>query len=304
MQNRNLPAITADLTPAQAAAISYLARYTGKTHDLYVRYLGAWFQWCDGQGLDPLADVTRAHVELYIRHRRLDCGNKASTVGTALAPVKGYYKHACLDGLIERDPAAHALLPTVNTDPATKLGLDRLELGAFLATSKRISGKHYALAYLLGLLGLRVSEACGVQIENYADTERGHRVLRIVGKGNKPATIPLTIPVLRAMEAAQGDRAAGPLLTRVKDGAQLDKDGARSMVATIARHAGIEKRVHPHMLRASYITNMLDAGVTLRDVQIAARHSDPRTTEGYDRNRHDLDRHGNHILTAYVAGTV
>ena len=57
-----------------------------------------------------------------------------------------------------------------------------------------------------------------------------------------------------------------------------------------------------HSLRHAAITNALDAGVPLRDAQILARHADPRTTEHYDRARGDLDRHGVHFLTAYVAG--
>jgi integrase/recombinase XerD len=59
--------------------------------------------------------------------------------------------------------------------------------------------------------------------------------------------------------------------------------------------------LHPHMLRHTYVTTMLDAGVDLRDVQIAARHADPRTTMRYDRARKNLDRHANYILAAYMA---
>jgi site-specific recombinase XerD len=56
------------------------------------------------------------------------------------------------------------------------------------------------------------------------------------------------------------------------------------------------------MLRHTFVTTMLDAGVDLRDVQIAAaRHADPRTTMRYDRARTNLDRHPNYILAAYVA---
>jgi site-specific recombinase XerD len=60
-------------------------------------------------------------------------------------------------------------------------------------------------------------------------------------------------------------------------------------------------RLHPHMLRHTFVTTMLDAGVDLRDVQIAARHADPRTTMRYDRARNNLDRHPNYILAAYMA---
>ena len=59
--------------------------------------------------------------------------------------------------------------------------------------------------------------------------------------------------------------------------------------------------MHPHTLRHTYVTTMLDAGVDLRDVQIAARHADPRTTMRYDRARTTLDRHPNYILAAYMA---
>lgn len=57
-----------------------------------------------------------------------------------------------------------------------------------------------------------------------------------------------------------------------------------------------------HSLRHAAISNALDAGVPLRDAQILARHADPRTTEHYDRALGNLDRHGVHFLTAYVAG--
>ena len=55
------------------------------------------------------------------------------------------------------------------------------------------------------------------------------------------------------------------------------------------------------MLRHTFLTTMLDAGVDLRDVQIAARHADPRTTRRYDRASKNLDRHPNCILAAYMA---
>ncbi|MGD0609605.1 MAG: tyrosine-type recombinase/integrase [Streptosporangiaceae bacterium] len=62
----------------------------------------------------------------------------------------------------------------------------------------------------------------------------------------------------------------------------------------------LDARAHPHMLR-TLVTTSFDAGVDLRDVQIAARHADPRTTMRYDRARQNLDRHPNYILAAYMA---
>jgi site-specific recombinase XerD len=67
----------------------------------------------------------------------------------------------------------------------------------------------------------------------------------------------------------------------------------------VARRAGITK---PHTLRHAFITATLDAGVSLRDVQEAAPHADPRTTMRYDRARGSLDRHATCIVAACVAG--
>ena len=293
---------TTPLDPTQLAALAFLARYAGNTRNLYQLHLAIYLDWCHHHQLDALADVTRTHVELFVRYLQDERGNKASTIANRMAAVKGYYRFAHIDGLIDRNPAEHALIPKVHRDDVKILGLDRLELGAFIAAARQTSPQHSALAHMLGLLGLRVSEACSVQIGDFDHTERGYRVLRVIWKGNKPATIPLSVPVARALDAAKGDRTSGPLLVRKKDGAQLDSRTAAWMVQTIAKRAGIRKKISPHSLRHSFVTNALDAGVPLRDVQDGARHADPRTTMRYDRARGNLDRHAVHTLTAYVAG--
>ncbi|WP_202817480.1 hypothetical protein, partial [Ornithinimicrobium sp. CNJ-824] len=86
-----------------------------------------------------------------------------------------------------------------------------MELIRFLQVAQTITVHHGALAYLLGINALRASEAAAVRIEDYTDVLRGHRVLHLVGKGHKPATMPLTVPVLRVLEACRGERSSGPL---------------------------------------------------------------------------------------------
>ena len=113
--------------------------------------------------------------------------------------------------------------------------------------------------------------------------------------------MPLTVPVLRVLEACRGERTEGPLILRPLSGKPVDRRDVYRMVVRIARSAGIPRHISPHSLRHAAITNALDA-VPRRDAQILARHADPRTTEHYDRARGNLDRHGVHFLTAYVAG--
>ena len=128
--------------------------------------------------------------------------------------VRRYFRFAHIDGLIGSDPAVYARLPKVHRDESRTHGLDRLELIRFLQITQTPTVHHGALAYLLGINALRASEAAAVRIEDYADTLRGYRVLHLVGKGNKPATMPLTVPVLRVLEACRGQRTTGPLILR------------------------------------------------------------------------------------------
>ena len=104
-------------------------------------------------------------------------------------------------------------------------------------------------------------------------------MLHVVGKGNQPATMPLTVPVLRVLEACRGQRVDGPLVLRPISGQPINRRDDYRMVARIAGAAGIPRHISPHSLRHAAITNALDAGVPLRDAQILARHADPRTTE-------------------------
>jgi len=214
--------------------VSFLARYAGRTHALYAFQLRQWFTWCEGHGLDPLVGVQRAHVELYIRGLG-ERGLMDSSVVTMMHGVRGYFRFAHIDGLISADPAVYARLPKVQRDESRTQGLDRLELIRFLQVAQTISVHHGALAYLLGINALRASEAAAVRIEHYADTLRGHRVLHLVGKGNKPATMPLTVPVLRVLEACRGERTTGPLVLRPVSGRPIDRRDAYRMVARIWR---------------------------------------------------------------------
>ena len=280
---------------AELAAAAFLARYSGRTLDAYRHDLRAFFQWATDVGLAVL-DATRPHIELY--RKALEArGLAASTIDRRLSTVCGFYRFAHIDGRVASNPAQYARRPRVH--PSQGRGPDRTQLGTFLFTAERFDRDHAALAALLGLHGLRVSEACATNIEDLA-FERGHRTLRIIGKGNKPAVIPLVPRAARTIDLAVGERHGGPILRRAP-GHRLERRTAHRWVVAVARRAGLGS-VHPHMLRSAFIMAALDAGVPLRDVQLAARHADPRTTTVYDRRRENFDRHAAYVVVAYVAG--
>ena len=174
------------------------------------------------------------------------------------------------------------------------------ELGAFLVQAGLSGGNDHVLACLLGLNALRVSEACGADLDDLA-VAGGHRTLRIIGKGAQPALIPLAPRTARAIDTAVGERTDGPLMAR-PDGSRLDRHAAGRIVRRLAKRAGITNAISPHSLRHAAITAALDAGCSLRDLQDYARHADPRQTRRYDRARGALDRNPTYIVATYVAG--
>ena len=296
----NTPAeiVTPLIDDGWRAAAAFLTRYGAVTRRSYTSDLRAWFAWCHEHRLMALA-VARPHVELWVRDMEDRRHLATSTIARRLSTVCGFYRFATLDGFVEWNPAEFVRRPKVDQE-STTLGLDRMELGAFIAQGAAAGAVDHALACLLGLLGMRVSEACSVDIEHLG-LERGHRTVWIVGKGNKPALIPMPPRVARAVDLAAGGRLEGPVLLS-RSGRRLDRHAATRIVRRLAKRAGITKHISPHSLRHSFITAALDAGVPLRDVQIAARHADPRTRTRYDRARNNLDRHASYIVTAFVAG--
>ena len=144
-------------------------------------------------------------MELYVRAME-GLGLAVTTIDRRLSTVCGFYRFAHIDGRIASNPAEYLRRPKVHPNDAR--GLDCSELGSFLFAAERVDHTHAALAVLLGLNGLRVSEACSADIENLG-FERGHRTLRIIGKGNKPAVIPLVPRTARTIDLAIGERTAG-----------------------------------------------------------------------------------------------
>jgi integrase/recombinase XerD len=281
------------------AVAAYLARFKGSSRNHTESDLRSYLAWCAERGLDPLT-AQRPHLELYIRWMQEICRFKPSTVSRRFSVTAGFYRTCVLDGILERSPAEHVRRPAVPAESPT-LGYTHLQFEALLTAARQSPNPcDFALVAMLGLLGLRIFEATGADIADLGE-EHGHRVLRVCGKGTKVVLVPLPPAVGRAIDRAAGTRSRGPILLNTRS-TRMDRHAATRRLRHLAKVAGIQMaRAHPRMLRHTFVTTMLDAGADLRDVQIAARHADPRTTMRYDRARQNLDRHPNYILAAYMA---
>jgi integrase/recombinase XerD len=282
-------------TPSEVAAV-FLRRYHGRrsTQEAYARDLSHWFVWLRRAGVEPL-DASLATIESYTREP-LPSGQAPSpaTVARRLACLSHFYRRALYAGMVERNPVDQAQRPRIPEQAAT-LGIS-MQRAQHLIRAARATGPRDTLLVLLMLeLGLRVSEAVGTDIEDLAEQGK-HQILWIRGKGHatKSAMVPLNPAVAEAVAVVSIGRTDGPLL-RTATGRRLTRQQAGRMIKRLGKQIGVPD-LHPHALRHAFVTLALDEGASLRDVQDAARHADPRTTRRYDRNRHNLDRHPTHHL--------
>jgi integrase/recombinase XerD len=300
MTTTTLPVLANNDDPMLRLAVAaHLARYKGETRVHTASDLNSYLRWRLERPLNPL-EASRAHVELYLRWLQEARRLKPSTVSRRLSVLAMFYRTCVIDGVLEHSPAEYVRRPKVPPEAPT-LGLSHLQFEALITAGRESTNLNdYALVAMLGLLGLRVFEATGSNISDLSEA-RGHRVLKVRGKGDKVALVPLPPAAARAVDRAIEDRQHGPILLNTV-GRRMDRHAATRRLRSLARTAGVSTaRMHPHMLRHTFVTTMLDAGVDLRDVQIAARHADPRTTMRYDRARNNLDRHPNYILASFMA---
>ena len=223
------------------ALAGFLAGYSGMTRDAYVLDLRQFTAWCTDHGLH-LFEARRADIEAFGRHLE-DCGRARATVSRRLCTVAGLYRYAVEEDLLDHSPAVHVRRPRLDYE-SHAVGLYRNEVGALLVAAGLGGPAEHALMSLLALNGLRVSEACGADVEALG-VERGHRTLTVVRKGGKTVTIPLAPRTARAVDLAVGQRCQGPIFV-TGDGRRLDRHGAARMVRRVARRAGITKPVGPH----------------------------------------------------------
>ncbi|MEV6303669.1 tyrosine-type recombinase/integrase [Actinoplanes sp. NPDC051861] len=285
------------LLPAAVAA--YLGRYRGQSRMHTDSDLKVFLRWSADQPLDSFA-ATRVDVERYVRRLQDVRCYQPSTVSRRLSVVIGFYRVCVIDQILAHSPADYVRRPPVPPESPT-LGLSHLQFEAMI-TAARLSANSndFALVAMLGLLGLRIFGACGTNIADLGE-EHGHRVLRVRGKCGKAVLVPRPPAVARAIDRAVNERDDGPIL-RNAHSARMDRHAATRRLKHLAETAELRiPKMHPHMQRHTFVTTMLDAGVSLRDAQIAARHADPRTTIRYDRARKNLDRHPNYILAAFMA---
>jgi integrase/recombinase XerD len=224
-------------------------------------------------------------------------GLAPTTIARRVAALRSFYRHQMLLGSRPDNPASDLELPRrTRTLPRTlSPGEAERLIEAALGTTPRAMRDH-ALVELLYGAGLRVSEAVGL---DRVAVDIDGRFVRCLGKGGKERVVPIGRRAAEALTRylARGrpylDRHHRPELFLNARGGPLTRAGAFLILRRLAEAAGLDPtRVHPHLLRHSFATHLLEGGADLRSVQEMLGHADLSTTERYthvsDRRRRQL----------------
>ena len=268
------------------------ARRAARTVEAYRRDLAGLAGFLGAQ----LRTASVSDLERYTAELRA-AGLAASTLARRTAAARTFFRHLQLVGVRDDNPAAEVTLPRRTRRLPRTLSPGEVErlIEAAAGTSPRAL-RNRALVELLYGAGLRVSEAVGLE---KAGVDLDGRLVRVLGKGNKERVVPIGRPAAEAVRRylSRGrpylDARHRPELFLNARGGPLTRAGAFLILRKLAAKAGLEpERVHPHLLRHSFATHLLEGGADLRSVQEMLGHADLSTTELYthvsDRRRREL----------------
>jgi integrase/recombinase XerC len=258
------------------------------TRRAYLGDLRSLFAFLDGHGAS-LDDLSLRLLRTWLSTGAM-AGAARTTLARRTSAVKTFTAWALRRGVLATDPAARLQVPKAHRTLPSVLRQDQAADAMAAAKSGAEQGDPLALrdrliVEMLYATGIRVSELCGLDID---DVDTRHRVVRVLGKGDKQRTAPFGVPAADALGAwlADGRPAlvtadSGPALLLGARGGRLDVRQARTVVhQTIAAVDGAPD-MGPHGLRHSAATHLLEGGADLRVVQELLGHSSLATTQLY-----------------------
>lgn len=263
------------------------------TVNAYASDLKRYISWLRSRGITGLGAVTRRDVEDYVAFLDGE-GESARSKARRLASVHEFHKFAAFDGAVDADvaaavkaPKAASTLPDVLTIDEVARLLDAASVGG---STDPVALRDKALLEFMYATGARVSEAVGVNLD---DVDVDERMARLMGKGGKQRLVPLGSYACRALQAYVN--AGRPSLERRcgqrpperravflnKRGARLSRQSVWEIIRLAGRRARIDRPLHPHTLRHSFATHLIQGGADVRTVQELLGHASVTTTQIY-----------------------
>ncbi|HEY9254216.1 MAG TPA: tyrosine recombinase XerC [Stenotrophomonas sp.] len=265
------------------AFLAYLQverRMSPHTLDAYRRDLAALSAWAEaGQGGDVVR-LDGEHLRGFIsaEHRR---GLSPKSLQRRLSACRSFYAWLLKHGHIAASPAAKLRAPKAPRKLPQVLDADEAVRLVEVPTDAPLGLRDRALMELFYSSGLRLSELCALR---WRDLDLAEGLVNVLGKGGKQRRVPVGTHARRALaewRAESHPRDALAMVFPGRNGAQISARAVQIRIKQLALRQGLFKHVHPHMLRHSFASHILESSGDLRGVQELLGHSDIATTQIY-----------------------
>ena len=291
------------------AAEKNLSAFTIRNYASDLRHL---FAHLESRDVDPL-NLTRLDFRGYLASM-IDDGVAQGSVVRRVSTARSFYRWLRLTGVMSDDPLANVSGPKkARRLPHAMTLADITNLIAAADGERPADLRDRALLELMYAAGVRVSEAAGLDVR---DVDLDELTVRVTGKGNKQRLVVFGEPARAALyrylkngrpKLARKARpalhsassTAGAALWLNRSGERMSQRRIQLLVRKYALKAGIDARIHPHLLRHTFATHLLDGGAELRVVQELMGHTSPNTTQIY---LHVTEERSRRAITDAFAG--
>ncbi|MDH5190971.1 MAG: tyrosine recombinase XerC [Gammaproteobacteria bacterium] len=257
-------------------------RYSKHTCQHYQSELERFSGYCDRNSVNDWKELNTFHIRQYIasEHRR---GLKGSSLQRSLSALRSFFKYLQREAVIENNPVTGISAPKTEKKLPHTLDVDQINRLLDIKNDDPLTIRDLAMMELMYSSGLRVSELVSLDV---IDIDLGDGTARITGKGAKTRIVPVGNQACKAVRQwlrhrtglAQDEETA---LFVGKTGKRLSQRTFQKRLRDWAIKQGIDGHVHPHMLRHSFASHMLESSGDLRAVQEMLGHADIRTTQIY-----------------------
>lgn len=263
------------------------------TVSAYESDLNKYVAWLQTHGITKPDDIAKQDVEDYIAALDAD-GESARSKARRLASIHEFHRFAVAQHAVSADVAASVKAPKGASVLPDVLSVDEvsrlLDAAAVGGSTDPVVLRDKALLEFMYATGCRVSEAVGTNLD---DIDLEEKVVRLMGKGSKQRLVPLGSyarnSVVAYLNAGRGElerRSTAKVPERRalflnKRGKRISRQSVWEIVKTAGERAGITKPLHPHTLRHSFATHLIQGGADVRTVQELLGHASVTTTQIY-----------------------
>lgn len=278
----NTPATSDPLVDKFLQHLALERRLSPRTIDAYRRDLADFLNWHPNQNQLDWGKLQQAEIRSYAaqRHRQ---GLSGKTLQRRLAALRSFFRFLNRESLSQQNPAIGVRAPKVKRKLPVTLDVDQLGQLLELPGDAPLDLRDQAIMELLYSSGLRLAELVSIDLHNL---DRNDAMLEVTGKGNKTRRLPVGRKALGAIDQwlkVRGElaKASEMALFVSQRGGRLSARSVQSRLALHAKEQGASRHIHPHLLRHSFASHLLESSGDLRAVQELLGHADISTTQIY-----------------------